>query len=156
LTNTARKVLREFLKKYLFFGLEKAYEKMENYNPAILINDHFDKIKDQVETKLEFLIKSTSSEEANTLKELKQTQIEKINEIKAKNLSNLELKETEFKSKWKHFTDEATLNASLKIEKMKEELIVNDCILVEEEGGVAKSLWITPWFFNSKNLEFLQ
>ena len=129
---------------------------MENFNPAILINDHFDKIKDQVETKLEFLIKSTSSEEANTLKELKQTQIEKINEIKAKNLNNLEMNESGFKSKWKHFTDEASLNASLKIEKMKEELIVNDCILVEEEGGFAKSLWITPWFFNSKNLEFLQ
>jgi CRISPR/Cas system CSM-associated protein Csm4 (group 5 of RAMP superfamily) len=129
---------------------------MENFNPAVLINDHFDKIKDQVETKLEFLIKSTSLEEANTLKEIKQTQIEKIKEIKAKNLSNLEMNETEFKSKWKNFTDEATLNASLKIEEIKEELIVNDCILVEEEEGFAKSLWITPWFFNSKNLEFLQ
>lgn len=131
---------------------------MQNLSPIAIINDHFNKINDQIENNIESLIKNVSLEEANSLKQLKQMQIEKTNEIKEKNLSYLAMNNDTFEKKSQQLIADSSLEFNFKVENLKEELIVNDCILVDDEADLdsVKSLWVIPCFYNSKNLEFLK
>jgi hypothetical protein len=73
------------------------------------------------------------------LNEIREKQIEKIKEIKDINLNLLQNNEQE------EFED-------------LEKLIHFDCVLLEQPENSLNGLllWITSWFYNKENLEFLR
>lgn len=131
---------------------------MQNLNPITIINDHFDKINDQIEISIESLMKNVSLEEANSLKQLREMQIAKTNEIKETNLAFISINNEKLKQKSKYLLDDNSLDFSLKVENLKEDLVLNDCILVDDEADLVsvKSLWVMPCFYDSKSLDFLK
>ena len=131
---------------------------MQNLNPITIINDHFDKIRDQIEISIESLMKNVSLEEANSLKQLREMQIAKTNEIKEKNLAYISINNEKLKQKSKYLLDDNSLDFSIKVENLKEDLVLNDCILVDDEADLVsvKSLWVIPCFYDSKSLDFLK
>jgi hypothetical protein len=105
------------------------------------------------------LDQSLSYEARNKLNEARATQIKSIEEIKELNLSRLPPKfcEEEYSGKWYHVIDDDSLQYKHKIDKIKEELILYDCVLLENPKLInGCNLSITSWYFNEKNLEFLR
>ena len=127
-------------------------------NPRLIIVDHFDELINQIDIQTETLLEnqSLSEETRANINEAREEQIEKIKEIKQLNLSHLPQKfnEDEFRQKWSHVIDDPSLEYKHKIDKIKEELILYDCVLLENPEIYI--LWITSWFHNQKNLEFLK
>ncbi len=129
------------------------------FHPRLFIVDHFDLIINQIDLKTESLLcdQSLPEETHNKLNEIRETQIEKLNELKELNLKHLKSKEEEFSVKWYLVKNDSSLEYKHKIDKIKEELIVEDCVLLEnpnESNGF--NLWITSWFHNEKDLKFLR
>ena len=148
------------------------------FHPELIIVDHFDDIINQIDIKTESFTSKKILEldekiyiykwagiEIETLledqslidiNEAREKQIEKIKEIKQLNLSHLAQKfnEDEYREKWSHVIDDPSLEYKHKIDKIKEELILYDCVLLENPEIYI--LWITSWFHNQKNLEFLK
>ena len=112
----------------------------KNINSRLMIVDHFDEIINEIDIKTEtlFLDQSLTEETKNKLNEIRDEQIEKIKEIKEINLNLLQNNEQE------EFED-------------LEKIIHFDCVLLEQpksENGLV--LWITSWFYNQENLDFLR
>jgi len=129
------------------------------FHPRLLIADHFDLIINQIDIKTESLLcdQSLPEETRNKLNEIRETQIEKINELKELNLKHLKLKEEEFSEKWSLVINDSSLEYKHKIDKIKEELIAEDCVLLENPNEInGFNLWITSWFHNEKDLKFLR
>jgi len=106
-------------------------------------------------------INSKSKDNENALNELRQKQIEKIDQVKDLNsnrLSNREkFNEEEFEKKWSHVINNASLKYQQKIDQIKEEIILFDCVFLESNDVLnGLFLWITAWFYNQKNLEVLK
>ncbi len=147
-------------------------------HPELIIVDHFDDIINQIDIKTEsftskkifesdekmYIYKwagiqfETLLEDQSLIdiNEAREKQIEKIKEIKQLNLTYLAQKfnEDEYREKWSHVIDDPSLEYKHKIDKIKEELILNDCVLLENPEVYI--LCITSWFHNQKNLEFLR
>jgi hypothetical protein len=128
----------------------------QSFHPQVIIVDHFDEIINQIDIKTETLLldQSLSHKAQNKLNEIRATKIKKIEELKELNLSRLPQKfnEEEYSGKWSHFLDDESLEYKLKIVKIKEEIILYDCVLL----GNPSHLWITSWFHNETNLGFLK
>ena len=151
---------------------------IDNFNPRLIIVNHFDdvinKIDVKTETSLEDIVVSnkkrkledeTSFIETEAQKELNETrekQIEKIKEIEQINLNLLNDKSIkDLEQKWSNILD-----YKQKIDQLKEDLIHFDCVLLEQpeesnpfidlEESNPFILWITSWYFNKKDLEFLK
>ena len=147
----------------LFTRFESKMAKNNTFHPKLIIVDHFDDIKNQIDLQIESLLdqktkdKSLSDEESNVLNKLRQSQLYMIDKVQEKNLSHLKYDEDEFKTKWNHVISNVVLTFEEKIELLKEELITNDCILIEDKAYTSGiSVWVTRWFFNRKSLEFLR
>jgi hypothetical protein len=144
------------------------------YNPRKIIAGHFiniiDKINEQTNNELIILkLKYTKTPETianpddqkelisrqNELEKLRNEQINKVNEIA--HLNELDFKEDEFKTKRTTIISNPSLDEEQKIEKILEEIISYDCILLEQ-GKVKNGLdlWTTPWFNNRRNRKFLE
>jgi hypothetical protein len=110
----------------------------QNQNPRLIVNDHFDNIINQIDIKTETLLQdqSLTNETRNKLNQIRDEQIEKIKEIKEINLNLLDTNENEDLEKLIHF----------------------DCVLLEQPKHSLNGfvLWITSWFYNKENLEFLR
>ena len=113
----------------------------QNQNRQLMIIDYFDEIINQIDIKTEtlFLDQSLTEEKRNKLNEIREKQIEKIKEIKEINLNLLQNNEQE------EFED-------------LEKIIHFDCVLLEQPKNSLNGLvlWITSWFHNKENLEFLK
>ena len=112
----------------------------QSQNQRLMIVDHFDNIINEIDIKTETLLmdQSLTEETRNKLNEIREKQIEKIKEIKEINLNLLQNNEQE------EFED-------------LEKIIHFDCVLLEQPKSVnGLVLWITSWFYNQKNLEFLR
>jgi hypothetical protein len=112
----------------------------EDQNPRLMIIDHFDEIINQIDIKTETLLQdqNLTEETRNKLNEIREEQLEKIKEIKEINLNLLRNNEQE------EFED-------------LEKLIHFDCVLLEQPKSVnSYVMWITSWFYNKENLEFLR
>ena len=133
----------------------------QSFNPELIIVDHFDDIINQIDIKTEALLSKISMKE-ETKKEINETrekQIEDIKQSKELNLNHLpqEFNEDEYRLKWAHVIDDNSLEYKHKIDKIKEELILYDCVLLENPDKINGCvLWITSWFHNEMNLEFLK
>ena len=132
-----------------------------SFHPQVIIVDHFDNLRNQIDIKTETLLENQilPEETRNKLNEIREKQIRSIEEIKELNLNFLvqKINEKEFREKLSHAKDDKSLEYRYKIEKINEELIVFDCVLVENPNEInGFDLWITSWFDNLNNLEFLK
>jgi len=135
--------------------------KYQSFHPKIIIVDHFDELINQIDIQTETLLsdQSLNEETKNEINDLREKQIEEIKELKKLNLNHLPpiFNEDEYRQKWAHVIDDNSLEYKHKIDKIKEQLIEYDCVLLEnpkECNGF--ELWITSWFHNEMNLEFLR
>ena len=145
-------------------------KQIQSFNPRLIIVDHFDELINQIDIKTETLIeereksikrRKTEIEGekniSNKINELRETQIEKIKELKESNLRHSKATEDEFREKWSHVIDDKSLEYKQKIDKIKEELILEDCVLLDNPNFAnGLDLWVTSWFHNQKDLEFLR
>ena len=117
---------------------------MSYFNSRLMIVDHFDEIINQIDIKTETLLmdQSLKKKTRDKLNEIRDKQIEKIKEIKEINLNLLQNdKETKEKEE----------------EIVLEKLIHFDCVLLEQPKSLnGFYLWITSWFYNEKDLNFLR
>ena len=114
----------------------------ENQSERLMLIDHFDDIINQIDIKTETVLldQSLTEEKRNKLNEIRDEQIEKIKEMKEINLNLLQNNE-----------EEEELEFDL------EKLIHFDCVLLEQPKSLnGLDLWITSWYYNQKNLEFLR
>ena len=136
-------------------------QQTQSFHSQVIIVDHFDLIINQIDIKTETLLENQSldADTRKELNEIRETQIERINELKEFNLSHLpqSINEEEYKEKWSHVITDTSLEYKHKIDKIKEELILEDCVLWKNSNLInGFQLWITSWFYNEKNLEFLK
>jgi hypothetical protein len=139
-------------------------QQTQSFHPQVIIVDHFDKIINQIDIKTETLLENQylDGETRKELNVVREAQIERINELKELNLSHLpqsinNKEEEEYRHKWSHVIDDTSLQYKHKIDKIKEELILEDCVLWENPNLINDfQLWITSWFYNEKDLEFLK
>ncbi len=136
-------------------------QKLESFHPRLIIVEHFDELINRIDIKTETLLENRifTQETRQYLNESREWQIEKIKEIKELNLSHLppKINEEKYREKWSHVLDDNTLEYEHKLDRIKEELILFDCVLLETHNLVnGLSLWITSWFYNQKDLEFLK
>jgi hypothetical protein len=131
------------------------------YHPKLIIAGHFDEKISQFENKTEFLLlnQSLQTELPGKIKDLRDKQIAEIKELKELNLNLLAqpFNQEEFRLNWSHVIEDNSLETKHKIDKIKVELILNDCVLLpnsKQTNGF--DLWITSWFNNEMNLEFLK
>jgi coproporphyrinogen III oxidase-like Fe-S oxidoreductase len=110
----------------------------QSFHPRVIIVDHFDEIVNQIDIKTETLLENqTLAEETrNKLNEIREKQIQKIDEIKELNLNSLPQKfnEEEYREKWSHVIDDNSLEYKSKIDRIKENLILFDFVLLENEN----------------------
>ncbi len=132
-----------------------------NVFPRAIIVDHFDDIINQIDIQTESILidQSLQEETKNKINETREEQIEEIKELKEFNLNHLpqQFNEDEYRQKWANVIDDNSLEYKQKIDKIKEELIKVDCVLLQNRRQAnGCKLWISSWFHNEMNLEFLK
>ena len=133
----------------------------QSFHPKLIIVDHFDAKINQIDIKTESLLldQSLQEEKKNEINDLRERQIEEIKELKELNLNHLpqRFNEEEYRQKWAHVIDDNSLEFKHKIGKIKEELILYDCVLLQNPKQInGYVLWITSYFHNEMNLDFLK
>ena len=133
----------------------------QHFHPELIIDDHFDELINQIDIQTETLLsdQSLNEETKNEINDLREKQIEEIKELKKLNLNHLPpiFNEDEYRQKWAHVIDDNSLEYKHKIDKIKEELIVNDCVLLKNRSQAnGCELWITSCFYNEKNMNFFK
>jgi len=133
----------------------------QTFNPKLIITDHFDEIINEIDIKTESVLikQSLQKRTMNKINALREKQIEEIKELKELSLKHLpqQFDEDEYRQKWAHVIDDNSLAYKHKIDKIKEELIVNDCVLLKNRSQAnGCELWITSCFYNEKNMNFFK
>ena len=135
----------------------------KSFNPKVIIVDHFDDVKNQIDIRTETILHEKShilsENKQQCLNKLRQTFLDKIDQVKEKNFSLFTLYNDEeaFKLKWNHVIESDQLEFEQKIESLKEDLISFDCIVISDDKcALGVELWITPWYFSEKSLELLR
>jgi len=136
-------------------------QQYQSFHPKLIIVDHFDEIINQIDiqTESDLMDQSLEEETRNKINDFREKQIEEIKQLKELNLNHSpqQLNEDECRKKWAHVIDDNSLEYKHKIDKIKEELIVYDCVLLKNPNQCNDcKLWITSWFHNEMNLEFLK
>ena len=136
---------------------------LKNFQPRVIIDDHFDEIKNQIDIKTETLLcdQSLSESEKKTLNDLRDEQLDAIKRVQDRNFANLKSKHDDttdtFQLQWTHVIENSSMNNEKKLEAIKKDLIILDCVLIEDDSYKSGlSLWITPWFYNEKHRGFLR
>ena len=137
------------------------------YHLRLIINEHFDKILNQIDVKTELLLAKpeirNQKEVEVDLNETRKQQIEMLKEIERLNFNHLTKFdfENEYDQIWSSVLDENALSYEQKkelySERIRERIIKYDCVLFENaklSNGL--DLWIMPWSYNQMNLEFLK
>jgi len=137
--------------------------KHKSFNPKVIIVEHFDDVKNQIDIRTETILHEKShilsEKRQQFLNKLRQTFLNKIDQVKEKNLSLFTSNNDEeaFKLKWSHLIDSDQLEYEQKIESLKEDLISFDCIVISDgKCALDVALWITPWYFSEKSLGILR
>ncbi len=137
--------------------------KHKSFNPKVIIVDHFDDVTNQIDIRTETILHEKrdilSENRRQFLNKLRQMFLDKIDQVKEKNLSlfTSNIDEEAFKTKWSHVIESDQLDYEQKIEKLKDDLISFDCIVISDDKcALGVALWITPWYFNEKSLGILR
>jgi hypothetical protein len=135
----------------------------ESFNPKVIIEDHFDEVKNQIDIRtVTFLHEKShilSENRQQFLNQQRQMILDKIDQVKEKNLSLFTSfnDEEAFYLKWNHVIESDQLEYEQKMESLKEDLISFDCIEISDEKcALDVALWITPWHFSEKSLDILR
>ena len=135
----------------------------KSFNPKVIIVDHFDDVKNQIDIRTGTILHEKShilsEKRQQFLNKLRQTLLDKIDQVKEKNLSTFTLYNDEeaFKTKWSTVIESDQLEYEHKIEKLKDDLISFDCIVISDDKcALDVALWITPWYFSEKSLGILR
>ena len=137
-------------------------EMLKNFQPRLIIDDHFDEIKNQIDIKTETLLsdQSLSETDKKTLNDLRDEQLDAIKSIQDRNFTNLMSKHDDadtFQLQWTNVIENSSMKYEKKLEAIKKDLIILDCVLIEDDNYKSGlSLWITPWFYNEKHRGFLR
>jgi hypothetical protein len=136
---------------------------LKSFEPKVIIVDHFDEVKNQIDIRTETILHEKShilsENRQQFLNELRQTLLDKIDQVKGKSLSKFASYNDEeaFNLKWSHVIESDKSEYEQKIEKLKEDLIWFDCIVISDERcALDVALWITPWYFSEKSLDILR
>ena len=124
----------------------------KSFNPKVIIVDHFDDVKNQIDIRTESFFhekrNNLSDNRIQFLNKLRQTFLDKIDQVKEKNFSKFtsDNDEEAFRVKWSHVIENDQLEFERKIEILKEEdLILLDCIVISDETcALDVAVWITP------------
>jgi hypothetical protein len=130
----------------------------KSFHPRLIITDHFDLIINKIDIKIETLLldQSLTKERINELNKSRQEQIYIVKEIEKINLDQQEFNLNDYDQKWSILISDPLLEFEQKIDKIKQEIISIDCVLLEQSTTVnGLNLWITSEFQNKKDLEFL-
>ena len=133
-------------------------QKYQSFHPALILSSHFDDLISQIDIKTEAILseQNLTEEVKKALNNVREKQISKIEEIKSLNLND-KFDENKYLQKWQDLISNKSLNFDNKVDKIKGELIVNDCLLMTDLSLMSTlSLWITPWFLDKTSLEFLR
>ncbi len=135
----------------------------KSFNPKVIIVDHFDEVKNQIDIKIETIFHEKrnilSENRRKFLNKLRQTLLDRIDHVKEKNFSTFTSYNDEeaFKLKWCHVIESDQLEYEQKIESLKGDLISLDCVVISDEKcALGVALWITPWYFSEKSLGILR
>jgi hypothetical protein len=135
----------------------------KSFNPKVIIADHFDEVKSQIDIRTETILHEKShilsENRQQFLNKVRQTLLDRIDQVKEKNFSLFASYNDEeaFNLKWNHVIESDQLEYEQKIEKLKEVLISFDCIVISDDKcALGVALWITPWYFNEKSLDILR
>jgi hypothetical protein len=135
----------------------------KSFNPKVIIVDHFEEVRNQIDIRTETILHEKShilsENKQQFLNKVRQTLLDRIDHVKEKNFSLFTSYNNEevFKLKWSHVIESEKLEYENKIEKLKEDLISFDCIVISDEKcALGAALWITPWYFNEKCLGILR
>jgi hypothetical protein len=135
----------------------------KSFNPKVIIVDHFDDVKNQIDIRTETILHEKrnilSENRRQCLNDLRQTLLDRIDQVKEKNISLFTSYNDEeaFNLKWSQVMESDQLKYEHKIEKLKEDLISFDCIVISDDKcALGVVLWITPWYFNEKSLGILR
>ena len=91
------------------------------------------------------------------MNDLRQLQINKLNEIKELNLAKNSFTEESFEAKWTDLIYNDSIEYEAKMDLVKHDLIVIDCVLVDDMTSKSKlALWIFRWFNTAIHLECLK
>ena len=134
----------------------------KSFHPRLIITDHFDGMINHIDVITETLLvdKSFTEEKRNELNEMREKQIEKLKEIEKLNLSRLpqEIDEDEYRQKWLHILEDKSLDYYQKLDLIKKELILIDCILFEQPKNLINGLdlLVLSWYYDAENFDFLE
>ena len=133
----------------------------DEYNPRLIITNHFKEIKNELDIKVETILHENYSQlnekeriEINTIRE---KQINKIKEIEHKNLSEWpsNFDKERFEHEWADLISSKSLSDGQKVERIKGSIIKSDVILVDDSFLKTKtSLWVMPFFVDEVKLKF--
>ena len=80
-------------------------------------------------------------------KQIRQTVLNKIDDIKQRNLCEIVFAERQNTSKWAHLIYDCDLKFEQKIELISKELVLIDTVIIhDEQCDLGISLWIVPNF----------
>ena len=134
--------------------------KFDEYNPRLLITDHFDNIKNELDIKVETIFdqnRQLNDQERIAINAMRDNQINKIKEIEHMNLtewpSNFDREQ--YEHEWGDLISSKSLSDQQKIERIKGSIIKSDVILVNDSFLKTKtSLWVMPFFVDEVKLKF--
>ena len=130
----------------------------DNYNPRIIIVDHFDDIKNELDIKVATLFDQN--------RQLNKKEMDEINEIWVKQISQIEKTRESNLSMWPENFDKqryelewtelngTSLPEEKKIEKIKKSIIKSDAILMHDRSLITQTcLCEMPFYVNEPNLD---
>ena len=131
---------------------------IESYNARYIIAEHFDIIINEIDQRTEEIIcKTKVQKELNLVNKFRDEQISMIESLKCENLKNAENIQSSFEQKWDNLIEEKNVNYNQKLDKLKYDLIRQDCVIVYDSRYIiGHSVWITKWFNNNSQIKFLR
>ena len=136
----------------------------DEYNPRLIITDHFDKIKNELDIKVETIFEEKRElleKERDEINALRDKQVNKINEIEHSNLSQWpsNFDKERYELEWADLLSSTLLNHEQKIERIKESIIKSDVILMEDLDSFIAYLpkfylCLVPFYVKKHNLKF--
>ena len=136
-------------------------ETFDNFHPRVIIINHFDNVKFQIDIYTETLLqdRTLGEEKRNKVNDAREKQLSKLNEITNLNLNQFEnnFDEYVYMAKWNDVLSDDSIDNHAKVTIIEEEIILFDCVLVENTT-IANGLilWVTSWFYKPTDLEFLK
>ena len=112
-------------------------QQFDEYNPRLIITDHFDKIKNELDIKVETILhenRKLNEKERIEINAMRDNQINKIKEIEHMNLSEWpsNFDKEIYEHEWADLISSKSLSDGQKIERIKGSIIKSDVILVDD------------------------